>query len=50
MALHIDWTTVIASAVVASIVGGTQFVFNYYLGRILKSIDRTLKIENKDKP
>ena len=50
--MDINWTTVIAAAVTASIVGGTQFIAIRYLGRILDNIERRTKdrLEIKDEP
>jgi hypothetical protein len=45
--MGINWTTVIASGVVASIVGVFQVVANRYSNRILDHIEKILK---NDKP
>jgi len=38
--ININWTTVIAAAVTAAIVGSMQFITIRYLGRILDNIER----------
>ncbi len=40
--MMIDWTTVIASAITAIVVGGSQFVANRYLARMLDRIEKSL--------
>ncbi len=45
----VDWTTVIASAVTASIVSGASFVSNRYLARMLDRIEKALAKTNRDK-
>ena len=48
--MNINWTTVLASGVVASIVSGFQFITNRYLGRILDKIEKnTEKLNEKNK-
>lgn len=47
----IDWTTVLASAVTASILGGTQFITTRYLGRILDRWEKStgkLQVNSKE--
>lgn len=45
----INWTTILASAVTASIIGGSQFVFNRYLARILDRIEKEMTKNDKDR-
>ncbi len=40
--MHIDWTTVIASAITAAIVSGTTFISNRYLSRILDRVEKNV--------
>lgn len=40
--MHIDWTTVIASAITAAIVSGTTFISNRYLSRILDRVEKKM--------
>jgi hypothetical protein len=47
--LGINWTTVLASAFTASIVGGSQFIFNRYLARALDRIEKTVAKINPDR-
>jgi hypothetical protein len=42
MAIDVNLTTVISSAVVAVIVGGSQFIANRYLAKMLDRIDKKL--------
>ena len=45
----INWTTILASAITASIIGGSQFVFNRYLARILDRIEKEMTRSDKDR-
>lgn len=41
--MAIDWTTVISSAIVASIIGGAQFLTTRYLSKMLDRIEKKQK-------
>lgn len=41
--MGLNWTTIIASAVTAVIVGGSQFIFTRYLSRILDRIEKEVQ-------
>jgi hypothetical protein len=43
----INWTTIIASAVTAVIIGSAQFITTRYLGRILDRLEKPYKQNNK---
>lgn len=45
--MDINWTTVITSAVVASIISGMQFLTTRYLGRILDRIEKNYERNGK---
>jgi len=45
--VNIDWTTVIASAITAAIIGSTQFITTRYLSRILDRLEKVYKLEKK---
>jgi hypothetical protein len=45
--MKIDWTSVICSAVTASVIGGFQLFSNRYLARFLDTIERRLGIVKK---
>ena len=47
--MRIDWTSVICSAVTASVIGGFQLFSNRYLSRLLDGIERRLGIVPGDK-
>jgi hypothetical protein len=46
---RIDWTTVVASAITASIIGSSQFIFIRYLARVLDRIEREMAKADKKK-
>lgn len=46
--MDLNWTTIIASAVTATVVGASQFVANRYLARILDRIEKEMAKENKN--
>ena len=45
--MNIDWTIVISAGITAAIIGSFQFITNRYLGRILDSIEKRSKKEEK---
>jgi len=47
--MDINWTTVISSAVVATIVSGANLVATRYLGRVLDRLEAALKTPRKEK-
>jgi hypothetical protein len=48
--LNLNWTTIIASAFTACIVGTSQFITTRYLARILDRLEKnTEKKDEKDK-
>ena len=47
--MRIDWTSVVCSAVTASVIGGFQLFSNRYLVRLLDGIERRLGIVPGDK-
>lgn len=44
--MHIEWTTVIASGVVAAIISSIQFITTRYLSRILDRLERDYRKSN----
>jgi hypothetical protein len=49
MALSIDWTTVIASALVSAIITSFNFLTTRYLARMLDKIERREQGKDNDK-
>lgn len=47
--MDINWTTVIASAITACVVGSAQFITTRYLGRMLDKIEKNTAKTNGDK-
>jgi hypothetical protein len=48
--MNINWTTIIASAITAIVVGSTQFITTRYLARILDKLEKnTEKLNEKNK-
>lgn len=45
--MDIDWTTVIASAITAAIIGSAQFITTRYLSRILDRLEKVSRMEKK---
>ena len=41
--MHIDWTTVVSSGVVAAVVGTFQLLSNRYVTRMLDHVEKALK-------
>jgi membrane protein required for beta-lactamase induction len=48
--LHIDWTTVVSSGVVAAVVGTFQLLSNRYITRVLDHVEKLVKNGNKKDP
>jgi len=46
--MQINWTTVISSAVVASIIGIVQLIANRYTNRILDNLEKNIKRQRED--
>jgi hypothetical protein len=47
--MDINWTTIIASAITAAIIGSTQFIATRYLGRILDRLEKGYEKSTGDK-
>ena len=45
--MHIDWTTVVSSGVVAAVVGAFQLLSNRYITRILDHVEKLVKNGSK---
>jgi len=45
--MNIDWTTVLCSAVTASIITSFQFLTTRYLGRILDRMEKKAELKEK---
>ena len=45
--MNIDLTTVVSSAVIASILSVSQFLATRYVGRALDSIEKVLKVSKR---
>ena len=48
--MHIDWTTVVSSGVVAAVVGAFQLLSNRYITRMLDHVEKLVKNGNKKDP
>jgi hypothetical protein len=48
--MEINWTTVITSAIVATIISSMQFVTTRYLGRILDRLEKGYEKERAKTP
>jgi len=47
--MNINWTTVITSAIVATIISSMQFITTRYLGRILDRLEKESEKQRADR-